>query len=126
MSVVLDASAILAVLRDEPGADVVVAQSRGASLSTVNLTEVITKLIDQELDLVWAMKQLARLEIEFVAFTADHAATASDLRPVTKACGLSLADRACLALAIERRQPVLTADRVWAELDLDVDIRLIR
>lgn len=126
MSVVLDASAVLAFLRDEPGGDVVGAQSRGASLSTVNLTEVMTKLIDRELDLVWAMEQLARLEIEFVAFTADHVSTASELWPVTKAQGLSLADRACPALAIERGQPVLTADRIWAELELGIDIRLIR
>lgn len=118
LSVVLDASAVLAVLRDEPGGDVVVTQSRGASLSTVNLTEVMTKLIDRELDLRWAMKQLARLEIEFAAFTADQAATASDLRPVTRLYGLSLADRACLALAIKRRQPVLTADRVGRNLIL--------
>ncbi len=69
---------------------------------------------------------LMELGVVFEPFTADHAETAALLRARTRERGLSLADRACLALALDRGLKVVTADRAWAELGLEVKVELIR
>jgi PIN domain nuclease of toxin-antitoxin system len=71
-------------------------------------------------------QRLAAAGVEMVPFQAEDAALAASLRPKTDPLGLSLGDRACLALALARGVPVLTADRQWGSLDLGIDIRLIR
>lgn len=128
MRMVLDASAILAIIFEEPGQDVVLAHAKGSLISTVNLVEIFAKSAARDIDSEGVLAQLRRLEIDIAPFQIDEARISADLRPRTIKHGVSLADRACLALAIDRELPVLTADRVWADLDLDlgIDIRLIR
>lgn len=126
MTTVVDTSAVLAILRAEPGADVAAASSRGAMLSAVNLVEFRSKAIELGADLDAAVALLARLEISIVPFTAAQAKVAADLWPMVRRKGVSLADRACLALAMERGATLVTADRAWATLDLDIDYVFIR
>jgi ribonuclease VapC len=126
MSIVVDASALLAILRGEPGADVVIAASRNALLSAVNLTEVLAKISDLSLNPAIVNQMIARLEFQVEPFDAHQAEVAAALRAATRHHQISLADRACLALATVRDLPVLTADRKWAELNLGIEVRLIR
>ena len=123
---VLDASAVLAVYFDEPGADRVRAVLPGALLSSVNYTKVIGKCLDRGEALAAALRKLAAMGLVVVAHDAQLAQRAGELRPLTKRLGMSLADRACLALAERERMPALTADRSWKSLGLDIDILLIR
>jgi PIN domain nuclease of toxin-antitoxin system len=123
--VVLDASAVLALIRDEPGAAQVAAQLAGATLSTVNLAEAVQRLADQWPD-AQVSTVLGAFPCEVVDFDRATAMRTGLMRRVTKALGLSLGDRACLALAERLGRPVLTADRAWAELDLGVEVVLIR
>lgn len=123
--VVLDASAVLALILDEPGGAGVAAQLHEAGLSTVNLTEVAQRLTDQ-----WSDAQvtavLARLPCEVIDFDRAMAMRAGLMRRTTRERGLSLGDRACLVSAERLGLPALTADRAWAELDLGVEVVLIR
>ncbi|MBI2714630.1 MAG: type II toxin-antitoxin system VapC family toxin [Rhizobiales bacterium] len=123
---VLDASAVLAVYFDEPGAGEVSAALPGALLSAVNYTEVIGKCLDHGEVLAVVLRKLSAMGFSVVAHDAHLARRAGALLPLTKRLGLSLADRACLALAERERLPALTADRSWKSLALDIDIRLIR
>ena len=125
--VVLDASALMAVINREPGAEMLTPQiMSAAATSTVNLAEVHGKLVQRGFspDDAWAAANGAVHEA--VAFTAEHAKTAGDLIIQTRALGLSLGDRACLALGIALRAPVYTADRLWKHLKLGIRIHLIR
>lgn len=124
--VVLDASAVLTVYFDEPGADKVRAVLPGALLSAVNYSEVIGKALDRGEAFGVGLRKLAGMGLVIVAHDAQLARRAGELRPVTKRLGMSLADRACLALAERERVPVLTADRAWSKLDLPIEVRLIR
>jgi ribonuclease VapC len=126
MSVVMDSSALLAVLLKEAGADKVISVLRGSAMSSVNLSEVYTKLLEANISIAEAQKQLERFELDIHSFDELHAARAAALRPITKHLGLSFGDRACLALAQTRALPILTADRDWAKLDIGVEIQLIR
>ena len=123
---VLDASAVLAVYFDEHGADRVRAALPGALLSSVNYTEVIGKCLDRGEALDAALHKLAAMGLVIVAHDAQLARRAGELRPLTKRLGMSLADRACLALAERERLPALTADRSWKTLALDIEVLLIR
>jgi ribonuclease VapC len=122
---VVDASAVLALLQQEPGQDVVAATIETAIISTVNLAEVFSRLL-AHMDAEVAGQAVAHLRLETVDFTASQARITGTLRGETRHLGLSLGDRACLALAMERSLPVLTTDRSWAKLQLPVDIRLAR
>ncbi len=122
---VLDASAILALLQGERGSEAVLEALPGAAVSTVNLSEVVAKLAGHGMPLV-EIRQALTLGLEVVPFTEDLAYAAGELRPLTRDRGLSLGDRACLALAKTMDLPVLTADRAWASLDLGVEVRLAR
>lgn len=126
MSVVLDASAVLAILFDEIGGDHALRSARGALLSTVNLVEILAKAAGRSIDAQHAMTQVERLGIVTLPFSTDEALLAATLLPATRAYGLSLADRACLALGMSRKMSVLTTDRVWADLNIGIDIQLIR
>lgn len=125
--VVLDASALLAMLRKEPGAARVGEMLEGALISAVNWSEVAGHYTRRGVDDQSVRNTLIALPIIVVPATADHALDAATLLPGTRAAGLSLGDRFCLALARAEGRPVLTADRAWAELDLEgVEIELVR
>ena len=123
---VLDASAVLAFLHDEVGADQVEAELTSSRLSTVNLAEVVGKLVDRAVDVrrVSGLLQSAGVSVE--PLTVADAELAGALRGVPGGRRLSLGDRCCLALALRTGEPVLTADRAWARLDLAVEVRLLR
>ena len=125
---VLDASALLAFVKEEPGVERVAgALMAGAAMSAVNLSEVIAKLADEGVPEPVIRHSIETIGLDIVEFDADDALAAGLLRPSTRAAGLSFGDRACLALAQQGGAPVLTADRAWAELDLDgVEVELVR
>ena len=128
MSVVLDASALLAWLQREPGAASVRAVLGGALMSTVNFAEVVQKAADSEGEAAELRAALESLGLALEPFSATQAGIAGSLRlrePTSK-LGLSLGDRACLALAMEKGETILTADRVWGRLDLGIGIDVIR
>jgi ribonuclease VapC len=131
-SAILDASALLAYLRDEPGTDVVAdAVAAGAMISTVNLGEVLSRVADRGADPARVARQMTDrglLEgaIAVEPFTSADAIEVARLRPLTRDHGLSLGDRACLALASRLDAPVLTADSAWSKLDLPLELRHIR
>jgi ribonuclease VapC len=127
---VLDASALIAYLFDEPGAGTVSdALLSGAIMSTVNFSEVLSKLVDRGVSVDRSISDLRQSGIldllEIADFTASLAKEAALLREYTRDMGLSLGDRACLALARLRRVPALTADSLWAKVPGAV-VRLIR
>lgn len=116
---ILDASAILAVLNGEPGEKKVIPILAESAISSVNLTEVAAKLFETGMDEASARLAVAVLGIgEIVSFTEDLAWEAARLRPLTKQYGLSLGDRACLALAVKLKVPAVTADKEWSKLKL--------
>lgn len=114
---VLDSSAVLVLLLGETGAAAVMAVLPGALLSTVNLAEVVSKLGERGMPADQARAAIETIGVEIVDFGVDQACLAGELRGRTRALGLSLGDRACLALALARDLPAVTADAVWARLD---------
>ena len=126
MICVLDASAVLAILFDERGADAAIGFSRGAMISAVNMTEVLEKFSAKRDDSEAASVAVRRLEITVEPFDSRQARIAADLKPRFAGKDISLADRACMALALDRQASVVTADRAWIDLDVDFDIRMIR
>ena len=123
---VIDASALLAYLHDETGGAVVAEVLDGALMSTVNLSEVLQKAAHYGVDTTGLVDDLVELGVCFEPMSASHAALAATLWPSTRRAGLSLADRACLALAQEQNRPVFTADRLWSEISLPLSVVLIR
>jgi ribonuclease VapC len=125
--VVLDASALMAVINREAGADKLTPQIlSNAAASTVNLAEVHGKLVQRGFTVEDAWTAANGTIREAVAFTAEHAKTAGDLVIKTRPLGLSLGDRTCLALGISLHAPVYTADRSWRNLSIGVRIHVIR
>lgn len=124
----LDASALLAAILEEPGQEVVERALPDAIISSVNLVEVASRLIDGGLSPEKAEEDLAAMELTVIDFDQAQAIEAARLRALTRHAGLSLGDRACLALARVRGVPVLTADRAWAALAeaIGVEVELIR
>lgn len=127
MSVVLDASALLAYLQGEAGADLVSAALGEAVISAVNWAEVVQKA-EAAADEVEALRaDVELLGLAILPCTANQVEIAGRLRQSTAALGLSLADRACLALGIDAQSTVYTADRGWRRLVLDdVEVEVIR
>lgn len=125
-SPVLDSSAILAVIFDEPGGDDVAPLLQGASVSAVNLTEVYTRLLLRGVpaDLAWS--RILRLGFEVCPYCEHQARIAAEMIAQARPLGLSLGDRACLALAIERKATVYTTDRAWEKLGLNIEVNVIR
>ena len=126
MSVVHDASSLLAFVFDEPGADIVRGELRGGLVSSVNWSEVVQKAGVRGRNVAELRFLFEQLGLSIVSFEASTAELAAGLYPQTKAFGLSLGDRACLALGLERERPVLTADRNWVILSLGLVILEIR
>lgn len=123
---VLDASALLAALHGESGVDQWSDAIADSVISAVNLSEVVSKLVDaglQEGDIRGAVEPLG---LTVVPFDDVQAWTAGFLRHLTRATGLSLGDRACLALGRTMKLPVLTADQAWKSLRVGVQVRLVR
>ncbi|ALA59416.1 conserved protein of unknown function, PilT domain [Nitrospira moscoviensis] len=123
---VLDATAVLALLNDEPGAGTVASFLPQAVISTVNLAEVVGKLAEAGMPEGTIKTVLGELGLVVIPFDEDLALRTGLLRPATSNYGLSLGDRACLALGQQLHRPVLTADRMWKTLKLDVEIQMIR
>jgi len=126
VSSILDASALLALLHEEPGAERVEQVLDGALVSAVNWSEVVQKSLKRQADVSWMREGFTEVGVVFEPFTPAQAELATRLWDKTRRYGLSLADRACLALAMERKATVLTADQAWRELDLGVEIQFIR
>jgi len=124
--IVADASAVLAALKNERFDKVDPERIVRASISAVNLCEVLAKLHADGLTETQADAATARLDLRVVAFDRQQAVIAAKLWSETRRVGLSLADRACLALGIYLRAPVLTADRAWGTVDAGVEVILIR
>ena len=123
---VLDASALLAVMLEERGAEKVRELLPGAIIGAVNLAEVVAKLQergvpDEEID-----RAIARLDLPVIPFDTAQAMVAGKLRARTRSLGLSLGDRACLALAVVRRTPAVTMDRGWSALDIGAEVIVAR
>jgi ribonuclease VapC len=123
---IMDSSAILAMLLMEPGSDKVAELLSHAGLSAVNLAEVVAKLTQRGVPFSEANRMVRLLQLQIMPFDDAQALASAALYAPTRPLGLSLGDRACLALAQRRQLPVLTADRAWAKLDLGIEVKLIR
>ncbi|MCU7917612.1 MAG: type II toxin-antitoxin system VapC family toxin [Candidatus Thiodiazotropha sp. (ex Dulcina madagascariensis)] len=126
MKQVLDASALLAFLHNEPGADRVRQVFGSGIVSAVNWAEIVQKSLLRGADVSGMREELSEVGVAFKPFTPEQAEIAAKLWEKTRRHGLSLADRACLALAIDQNHSVLTADHAWRKLGLGVEILLIR
>lgn len=124
--IVVDASAILTLLKDEEIRRFDPEHLVGTAISAVNFSEVLAKLGSGGLTEAEADAAVGALGLHVIAFDEPQARSAARLWPAVRRLGLSLADRACLALGLRLGQLVVTADRVWAQLDVGVEIILIR
>jgi PIN domain nuclease of toxin-antitoxin system len=124
--IVLDASAVLCMLFREPGFDKVAAQIDDACISAINLAEVLGRFVRDGHDLETVRTRIERLSLPVVDFDRVQAAIAASLVRRCRSAGLSLGDRACLALAIHKRLPAMTADRAWRDLDHGVEVVIVR
>lgn len=123
---VLDASALLAMLHAEPGSETVEAHLDRAAMSSVTWSEVVQKSLQRAVDVDGMRQDLEALGLAILPFDADDAEATARLWPILRGGGLSLGDRACIALAARLRLPVLTADEMWEELELEIRINVIR
>lgn len=117
-SVVFDASAILALLRGEPGADVVAQYAGDGLISAVNLHEVIKGLLRRGVPLEATLAMLEALHLEVRTHGRDDAVAAAKLFHATQQFGSGLGDRTCMALAIAEKLPALTADQEWSKVEV--------
>lgn len=115
-SVVLDASAVLALIRSEPGGDKVIEHIGQAAISAVNLHEVVKELLLSELDEPTVREVLGELRLDVRAHDTDGAYAAAALHVQTKQFGCGLGDRSCMALALQLGLPAVTADREWRKV----------
>lgn len=124
--VVLDASAVLALLQNEKGAEKVASALPESVCSPVNYAEIVGKLLDAGMPEEAVHEVMENLKIDVIPLGKDDAYGIGALYPVTKALGLSLGDRACIALGRALKRPVLTADRAWSRASLPVEVRNVR
>jgi ribonuclease VapC len=124
--IVLDASAVLAMMYQEPGGQDVAGYLSRSLLSAVNLSEVVTKLADSGMTIEETHIALSGFPCEIVPFDGEHAYLAASLRALTRPFGFSLGDRACLALGLSTGFPVVTAERAWEKCDMGVKVIRIR
>lgn len=128
MNAVLDASALLAYLQDEPGSDIIEPMLDKSAISSVNWAEVVQKSIAGGVDVDGLREDVEALGLSILPFTPEEAETAGRLWLQTRSCGLSLGDRACMSMSLGLRLgvPVLTTDQIWATLNLPVTVRVTR
>jgi|SRR5271166_4175321 len=124
--VVLDASAMLAVIGGEPGVEQLIPLLGESAMSTVNLAEVHGKLVGKGVPKAEAWKAVLGLVREVIDFDLQQSKLAGELLAETRSMGLSLGDRACLALGAALKAPVYTTDRAWKPLKVGVEIRVLR
>lgn len=126
--VVLDTSVLLAYLFEEEGSDkvaLILEEGRGV-IGSANYAELMTKLVDENMPMEEILAVISSLELEFIPQDEQQARLTGELRSVSKSFGLSLGDRACLALGLALDLPVMTADRVWMTLAEKAQIQCIR
>ena len=123
---VLDASALLALLHAEPGAERVLSVLDRSAISSVNLAEVVSRLAECGVPEAAIRHDLGALPLAVVTVDEDLGYAAGFLRPPTRRLGLSLGDRICIALALRLRATALTADRAWQRLAGDLRVELLR
>lgn len=123
---VLDASAVLCLLFNEQGANEVEKCLTGSKLSAVNFHEVIAKLSDRGVPVDALLGDLAPLDVEVMVVDRHQAEIGGMMRAATRRAGLSLGDRSCLALAKSLNAIAVTADRAWADLELGIEINIVR
>lgn len=126
MNVILDASALLAFLQDEPDSEQVRGLLSHSVMSSVNWSEVVQKALAKGADPSGLWEDMAALGVRIHPFTREHAEIAGKLWLSTRTHGLSLGDRSCLALGLQTGYPVITADKAWQALNLGLEIRIIR
>ena len=126
MTCILDASALLALFHGERGAEKVESALEGALTSTVNWAEVVQKSVSRGIAVEGMRDELLGTGVSIEVFTAQQAEMAGRLWVDTQRLGLALGDRACLSLALDKSLPILTADRAWKKLRLNLDIQIIR
>lgn len=126
MSVALDASALLAYLKNEPGGEVVDGVLAESVMSSVNWAEVIQKSIAAGVDVDGMLNDLQALGLRVEPLTPEDGEMVGRLWVQTRQAGLSLGDRACLSLGLRLGVPVVTCDRAWAQLNVSVDVQVIR
>lgn len=114
------------VLKSEPGWERLVAEFDQAVIGSISLAEVAGKLIEAGMPADDARRSIESLAFEVIPFSEEHAYLCGSLRPPTRSYGLSLGDRACLAVALAAELPVLTADRRWQDLDVGVEVHAVR
>ena len=123
---VVDASALLAFIRDEPGAGRVAAVLQDCAISTVNLGEAVTALVNRGFPSDEARRIIAGIRIDSVPLDQEVALDAGALRETTRSLGLSFGDRVCLSLAAHLGATALTCDRKWTALDAGIAVELLR
>lgn len=124
--VLLDASALLALLQGEPGSDAVEAALGVACMSAVNFSEVVAKLQDYGMPPDAALAAASAFGLEILPLEPEVAGLAGRLRTETRGAGLTLGDRCCVATALNAALPVLTTERVWSELEIGVEVQNVR
>lgn len=127
--IVLDSSALLAILHEEPGVEIFTRQFdllENAAMSAVNIAEVYGKLVERGIDSEDAWEAATAAVPEIVDFDNEQAKIAGGLLPQVRRLGLSLGDRACLALGIALKAPVYTADRAWKNVSVGIAVHVIR
>lgn len=123
---VLDSSVVLAVLFEEPGYEDAALLAEGGVLSVVNVAEIFAKCVDRGVPQASAIDYVAAAGIEIADFDLPQAQISAALRDIAGGRALSLGDRACLALAIDRAGTAVTGDRIWSTFDLPCDVALFR
>jgi len=125
--VILDASALLALIQEESGAEVIKPLLKFSVMSAVNVTEVLSVLQRANITPEEGLSLITDIVATILPFDLEQAEQAAKLHPLVQSKGLSLADRACIAIGLKLQLPIYTADRVWGELQLNgADIKLIR
>ena len=124
---VLDASALLAVSKGERGADFVMdlINTKDCVISSVNMAEVGTRLLDLGLPIHELGRGIAQFNVDVIDFNQEQALACAALRPLTKSAGLSLGDRACIALAQLMQGCVVTSDRAWLDIAETTRIKVL-
>jgi ribonuclease VapC len=126
-SCVLDASALMALINNEPGAEFIEEYIEHACISSINFTEVLSKMLEQDVPAEAAQAVLDNFNLEVIAFEQKQILGTSLLRTQTKQYGLSLADRICLDLGKLLKLPIITTDQIWKKLkNQDFNVIVVR